>query len=66
MKNEVSLLTTLDGERWSYDWCVEPSKKAYTYYYSVEREGVVLKTEWLSGEASSGYDCPKGCRLYPL
>ena len=40
-------LTTLDGERWSYDWCVEPSQKAYTYYYSVVREGVVLKTEWL-------------------
>ena len=40
-------LTTLDGERWSYDWCVEPTQQAYTYYYSVVREGVVLKTEWL-------------------
>lgn len=40
-------LTTLDGERWSYDWCVVPTQQAYTYYYSVVREGVVLKTEWL-------------------
>ena len=40
-------LTTLDGERWSYDWCVEPTQQAYTYFYSVVREGVVLKTEWL-------------------
>lgn len=40
-------LTTLDGECWSYDWCVEPTQQAYTYYYSVVREGVVLKTEWL-------------------
>lgn len=40
-------LTTLDGECWSYDWCVEPTQQAYTYYYSVVREGVILKTEWL-------------------
>ena len=40
-------LTTLDGECWSYDWCVEPTQQVYTYYYSVVREGVVLKTEWL-------------------
>ena len=40
-------LATLDGERWSYDWCVESTQQAYTYYYSVVREGVVLKTEWL-------------------
>ena len=26
-------LTTLDGECWSYDWCVEPTQQAYTYYY---------------------------------
>ncbi len=40
-------LTTLNGEQWSYDWCVESAEKAYTYYYSVEREGRVVKTEWL-------------------
>ncbi len=40
-------MTTLNGERWSFDWCVEQLSKAYTYYYSVVREGVVLKTEWL-------------------
>ena len=40
-------LTTLNGEQWSYDWCVEPAQKNYTYYYSVEREGRVVKTEWL-------------------
>ena len=40
-------MTTLNGERWSFDWCVEQPAKAYTYYYSVERDGRVLKTEWL-------------------
>ena len=40
-------LTTLNGEQWSYEWCVEPAQKSYTYYYSVEREGRVVKTEWL-------------------
>ena len=40
-------MTTLNGERWSFDWCVEQPAKVYTYYYSVERDGRVLKTEWL-------------------
>ena len=40
-------LETTDGERWSCDWCVESPEKSYTYYYSVEREGSVDKTEWL-------------------
>ena len=40
-------MTTLNGEKWSLDWCVEQPAKAYTYYYSVERDGRVLKTEWL-------------------
>ena len=40
-------LVTTDGERWACDWCVESPEKSYTYYYSVEREGCVVKTEWL-------------------
>lgn len=40
-------LETTDGERWACDWCVESPEKSYTYYYSVEREGRVVKTEWL-------------------
>ena len=40
-------LETTDGERWSCDWCVESPEKSYTYYYSVEREGRAVKTEWL-------------------
>ena len=40
-------MTTLDGEKWSQDWCVETVNQAYTYYYSIEREGKVSKTEWL-------------------
>ncbi len=40
-------LETTDGERWACDWCVESSEKSYTYYYSVEREGRAVKTEWL-------------------
>lgn len=40
-------LETTDGQRWACDWCVESSEKSYTYYYSVEREGRVVKTEWL-------------------
>lgn len=40
-------LETTDGERWACDWCVESPKKSYTYYYSVEREGRAVKTEWL-------------------
>ena len=40
-------LETTDGERWACDWCVESPEKSYTYYYSVEREGSVDKTEWL-------------------
>lgn len=40
-------LETTDGERWACDWCVESPEKSYTYYYSVEREGCVVKTEWL-------------------
>ena len=39
-------LLTLDGERWSYDWSVEKAPKHCTYYYSVEREGKTVKTEW--------------------
>ena len=41
------LLETTDGERWACDWCVESPEKSYTYYYSVEREGRAVKTEWL-------------------
>ena len=40
-------LQTSDGEMWACDWCVESPKKSYTYYYSVEREGRAVKTEWL-------------------
>ena len=40
-------LETTDGERWTCDWCVESPEKSYTYYYSVEREGRAVKTEWL-------------------
>lgn len=40
-------LETTDGERWACDWCVESLEKSYTYYYSVEREGRAVKTEWL-------------------
>lgn len=40
-------LQTSDGEMWACDWCVESPEKSYTYYYSVEREGRAVKTEWL-------------------
>ena len=40
-------LETTDGQRWACDWCVESPEKLYTYYYSVEREGRAVKTEWL-------------------
>ena len=40
-------LETTDGQRWACDWCVESPEKSYTYYYGVEREGRVVKTEWL-------------------
>ena len=40
-------LETTDCERWACDWCVESPEKSYTYYYSVEREGRAVKTEWL-------------------
>ncbi len=40
-------MSALDGERWSCDWCVETAPKSFTYYYSVERDGVVVRTEWL-------------------
>ena len=40
-------LETTDGERCACDWCVESPEKSYTYYYSVEREGRAVKTEWL-------------------
>ena len=40
-------LKTIDGEKWACEWCVESPEKSYTYYYSVEREGCVVKTEWL-------------------
>ena len=40
-------LETIDGQRWACDWCVESPEKSYTYYYSVEREGRAVKTEWL-------------------
>lgn len=40
-------LETTDGERWACEWCVESPEKSYTYYYSVEREGRAVKTEWL-------------------
>ena len=40
-------LETTDGQRWACDWGVESPEKSYTYYYSVEREGRAVKTEWL-------------------
>ncbi len=40
-------MSALDGERWSCDWCVETAPKSFTYYYSVECDGVVVRTEWL-------------------
>ena len=47
-ESELKLpLETTDGQRWACDWCVESPEKSYTYYYSVEREGRAVKTEWL-------------------
>ncbi len=40
-------LETTDGERWACDWGVDSPEKSYTYYYSVERKGRAVKTEWL-------------------
>ena len=40
-------LQTIDGEKWACEWCVEAPEKSYTYYYSVERDGKAVKTEWL-------------------
>ena len=40
-------LSTTNGEQWSCDWNMEPTRKSYSYYYSVERDGCVCKTEWL-------------------
>lgn len=40
-------LQTIDGEKWACEWSVEAPEKSYTYYYSVEREGRAVKTEWL-------------------
>ena len=40
-------LQTLDGEKWACEWSVETPEKSYTYYYSVERDGKAVKTEWL-------------------
>ena len=40
-------MTTLNGEKWSLDWSVEQPDTEYTYYYSVERDGIVCNTEWL-------------------
>ena len=40
-------LATANGEQWTCDWCVESTLKSYSYYYSVEREGHVVNTEWL-------------------
>ena len=38
-------MTTLNGEKWSLDWSVEQPDTEYTNYYSVERAGIVCKTE---------------------
>lgn len=40
-------LSTVNGEQWSCEWSVKPSEKSCSYYYSVERDGCVSKTEWL-------------------
>lgn len=40
-------LSTANGEQWSGDWSVEPTQNSYSYYYSVERDGCVCRTEWL-------------------
>ena len=40
-------LQTIDGEKWACEWSVEAPEKSYTYYYSVERDGRVVQTEWL-------------------
>ncbi len=40
-------MSTVNGKQWSCDWTMEPTLKSYTYYYSVERNGCVCKTEWL-------------------
>ena len=40
-------LQTIDGEKWACEWSVEAPEKSYTYYYSVERDGKAVKTEWL-------------------
>ena len=40
-------LQTIDGEKWACEWSVEAPEKSYTYYYSVERDGMAVKTEWL-------------------
>ena len=40
-------LSTTNGEHWSCQWSVDPTRSSYSYYYSVERDGCVCKTEWL-------------------
>lgn len=59
-------LETTDGERWACDWCVESPEKSYTYYYSVEREGRAVKTEWLMIKHQLEVNAKKAaaCTLY--
>ena len=58
-------LETTDGERWVCDWCVESPEKSYTYYYSVEREGRAVKTEWLMIKHQLDVNAKKAA-VYPL
>ena len=43
-------MATSDGCKWSFDWDVTPKTKHCTYYYSVVRDGICCKTEWLIGK----------------
>ncbi len=40
-------LSTINGVQWSGEWGTDSAQKSYTYYYSVERDGRVCRTEWL-------------------
>ena len=43
-------MATVNGEQWTGYWNVDPKQNAYTYYYSVERDGEECRTEWLLGK----------------
>ena len=78
-KNTLCKMGTVDGNRWSCDLDMTPKGKHCSYYYSVMRDGVCCKTEWLvvkhqlncTAERSSDYtlydhwhDIPEDSYLY--